>query len=239
MNVLWKHGYSVMAFDMRNHGLSDNNKENVMTWGAEEHREYIDSLDWLIKYKNVDPNRVGIIGSSMSGGVASVAMGMEPRFRAAWVDSPACDVMGIVKDQISKFGGGVLAGMVIDLAPRMWSYYRYLVNQKTHVDDFVPYEKIKKLRSYQHYFIVSSDADTTVPLHIAKTCDTSARESDGAKNFGSWYPDLNGDFKTSTPNPDKKYLGGSSHVVMELYYPELYKERMLGFFNRTICDGLC
>ncbi len=237
MNMLHRAGYNVMAIELRNHGGSDNNAEKLYFWGTEEYKDYLTAIKFLEDKKSATKSRIGIMGSSFSGGVSAVVMGMEPTIKAAWVDSPACDPKAILVFSANNIAGGVLKGIV---PPTVEGVFKsYTSKSKSPVEELIGVEQVKKLREDQHMYFVGGSADQVVPFSVTEACYNNAMGSPGGVkgNVEKWFPDIETQFNLKTKSG--KYQYTNSHVVDELYLPEDYEKRMLGFFNRTICAGKC
>jgi dipeptidyl aminopeptidase/acylaminoacyl peptidase len=83
--MLHRAGYSVLLFDLRNHGASelDNGR---WAGGAKEYRDVLGAWDWLIA-EGYAPERIGVFGASLGAATADIATGEEGRIAATWSDS--------------------------------------------------------------------------------------------------------------------------------------------------------
>ena len=78
--VLTSLGYVVLRFDMRGCGESEGERGNLIC--LEQVEDTSSALTFLAKHPAVDPNRIGVIGSSFGGAVAAYAGGVDPRVAA-------------------------------------------------------------------------------------------------------------------------------------------------------------
>ena len=78
--VLTSLGYVVLRFDMRGCGESEGERGNLIC--LEQVEDTSSALTFLTKHPAVDPNRIGVIGSSFGGAVAAYAGGVDPRVAA-------------------------------------------------------------------------------------------------------------------------------------------------------------
>jgi len=84
--MLIRHGYGVLAFDSRGHGESDG--ATVATgWGARE--DFVAAARYLADRPDVDPARIGILGSSMGAELAIEAAAHANGFAAVVADGPS------------------------------------------------------------------------------------------------------------------------------------------------------
>ncbi len=79
--VLNKYGYVTLRFDMRGCGKSEGEFGRVIC--LEQVEDTGNALDFLAKHPSVDPDRIGVIGSSFGGAVGVYAGGTNPRVAAS------------------------------------------------------------------------------------------------------------------------------------------------------------
>jgi alpha/beta superfamily hydrolase len=78
--VLNEFGYVTLRFDMRGCGRSGGEFGRVIC--LEQVEDLGNALDFLARHRAVDPDRIGVIGSSFGGAVAVYAAGTNPRITA-------------------------------------------------------------------------------------------------------------------------------------------------------------
>ena len=78
--VLSEFGYVTLRFDMRGCGKSEGEFGRVIC--LEQVEDLGNALDFLARHPAVDPDRIGVIGSSFGGAVAVYAGGINPRIAA-------------------------------------------------------------------------------------------------------------------------------------------------------------
>src|SRR6202012_4235184 len=78
--VLNEFGYVTLRFDMRGCGKSEGEFGRVIC--LEQVEDLGNALNFLAQHPAVDPNRIGVIGSSLGGAVAVYAGGVNPRVAA-------------------------------------------------------------------------------------------------------------------------------------------------------------
>jgi fermentation-respiration switch protein FrsA (DUF1100 family) len=87
--MLARHGYGVLAFDWRAHGMSDG---DLCTFGYHEIRDVAGALAWLQEQPEVDAERIGILGQSMGAVAAIGAAARMPGLKAVVAESPYPDL---------------------------------------------------------------------------------------------------------------------------------------------------
>jgi dipeptidyl aminopeptidase/acylaminoacyl peptidase len=73
-------GYVTLGFDMRGCGASEGERGNLIC--LEQVEDTKSALSFLAKHPSVDPDRIGLIGSSFGGAVAVYTGGVDPRVAA-------------------------------------------------------------------------------------------------------------------------------------------------------------
>jgi len=85
--VFCEAGITVLAYDHRNLGRSDGEpRQEINIWA--QARDYRRAIDWLAQRPEVDPSRIGIWGSSFSGGEVIVVGACDRRVRAVVANVP-------------------------------------------------------------------------------------------------------------------------------------------------------
>lgn len=95
-----KTGFTVLVFDFRFLGASTGEPRGQVN-PYEQHEDFRNAISWASRQPEIDPERIGIWGSSYSGGHALFLAAFDRRIKAAVAQVPA----------ISGWRGAVLAGM--------------------------------------------------------------------------------------------------------------------------------
>lgn len=90
--MLARYGYGVLLFDFRGHGRSEG---DFVTLGHDEVRDTEAALAYLLEQPDIDPARIGIIGTSMGGATAILAAADNPELAAVVVEGVFSDVRDI------------------------------------------------------------------------------------------------------------------------------------------------
>lgn len=86
-------GLAVLVYDHRNFGASDGEpRQRINPWA--QARDYRRALDWLAERPEVDPERLGLWGSSYSGGEAMVVGACDRRVKAVVANVPLAGLPG-------------------------------------------------------------------------------------------------------------------------------------------------
>ncbi len=90
-------GLAVLAYDHRNFGASDGEpRQEINPWA--QARDYRHALSWLAAQDGVDPDRIGIWGSSFSGGEVLAVGACDERARAVVANVPFAGLPGVGYD---------------------------------------------------------------------------------------------------------------------------------------------
>jgi dipeptidyl aminopeptidase/acylaminoacyl peptidase len=101
-----RHGFAVLAFDMRGMGASD---PAPISFGEYEQRDVLGAVDFLeqgmLPYPELDrPRVIGGWGVSMGGATLLLAAAREPRIAAVVSDSAYADILPILQREVPKQG---------------------------------------------------------------------------------------------------------------------------------------
>ncbi|MEI7742446.1 MAG: alpha/beta fold hydrolase [Chloroflexota bacterium] len=88
--MLAKHGYGVLAIDLRNFGESSRDNGH-WAGGIDEWPDVLGAWDW-VRAQGYAADRVGIFGESMGAAASAIAMAHEPGVAAAFLDSSFADI---------------------------------------------------------------------------------------------------------------------------------------------------
>jgi len=118
-------GFIVMVFDFRFLGESDGEpRGNVIP--AEQHEDFRNAVTWISLRKEIDPEKIGIWGSSYSGGHVLHLSAFDRRIKAAVSQVPAVSGWrSILKRQGRR---AVHAALIMALSDRSVRYRTHEVN---------------------------------------------------------------------------------------------------------------
>lgn len=72
---LYDKGYSVLMYDFRNHGNSSQGTTPWVTWGPEERKDVIASVDFVSKHKDYKDAEIGLLSICMGASSSTYAFG--------------------------------------------------------------------------------------------------------------------------------------------------------------------
>ena len=108
----------VLAFDHRHLGASDG-AERGRVVAQEQHDDTRSALDWIVRQPGVDPERIGLWGSSYSGGHAVFIGAFDPRVKVIVAQVPALDVTDVLMTLAGREAFlGLLSALADDHARR-------------------------------------------------------------------------------------------------------------------------
>ena len=100
--VLRRAGFNVLMFDGRAHGDSEG---RYVTYGFYERRDVESAIEWLVKERGIDRNRVGLMGESMGAAIALQVVAHNPWIRAVWADSPFASLRRVTEEFLRRVTG--------------------------------------------------------------------------------------------------------------------------------------
>ena len=149
-------GFSCLAPSVRDFGLSGpSTHPNVVTWGyvpwpvnsldspgaQDYHLDLLGAWDYAVADPDdllggtLEEDQVGIMGFSKGGYGAAIAMGLEPRISAAWIDSaPLHGLRGVVHDYAKQYVGDFIGGLLAE--PILWAAHWWSGNTVGTFDAF-------------------------------------------------------------------------------------------------------
>ena len=83
LQLLARHGYGVLAFDLPGHGSSGG---DLVTWGDREQASLLAAIGFVSARPGVDPQRLGALGFSMGGTTVVEVAAADPRLKAIAVN---------------------------------------------------------------------------------------------------------------------------------------------------------
>jgi len=106
-------GITVLAYDHRNLGSSDGEpRQEINIWA--QARDYRHAIDWLAQRAEVDPRRIGIWGSSFSGGEVLVVAACDRRVAAVIANVPFASLPGGGQGQDSGDAFAAIRAALLD-----------------------------------------------------------------------------------------------------------------------------
>lgn len=202
--MLYKAGFNVLLFDLRNHGFSD--KDNGRT--SVGNKEYLDALgawDFLVAQKKISPNRIGLFGVSLGAGTSLITFAEEPKIAALFVDSPYSNLPQIMKEELRR-----------EHYPQFLAYGAIIMARLTTGDNLLKHNPSDAIRRHLNrpIFIVHGTADERINIH--HTRDLAALAKQTVANVTVWLA------------PDAK------HAQAVLKYPQEYGRRLVNFFRQKL-----
>jgi pimeloyl-ACP methyl ester carboxylesterase len=98
---LYRHGYALLAIDLRGHGESSNGR---LSFGINEHRDVLGAVDWL-RAQGYRSGSIGLLGVSMGGAASIMAAAREPAIGAVVSDCAYADVAPIARAKFTEATG--------------------------------------------------------------------------------------------------------------------------------------
>ena len=162
-------GMAGLRFDFRGSGDSGGDFSRMTIAG--ELRDAKAAVHFARQLRAVDPARIGVVGMSMGGLVASLLLGRDPRIRAAVLWCPVAHPDGLLKTRMTPESRRALARHgVVD-------YGGYAVG-RAFIEDLPrqrPLEAIARTRA--PVLLIQGDNDDTVPVGSSRDYEQALRKA--------------------------------------------------------------
>jgi fermentation-respiration switch protein FrsA (DUF1100 family) len=206
---LARHGFAVLAFDMRGTGES---LPAPLSLGYFEQRDVLGAVDFLrsgpVPYPTLNRTRIiGGWGVSMGAATLLMAAAQEPAIRAIVSDCAYADIIPILEREVPK--GGHLPAL---FTPGTLIAARVLYGVDFYADrpiDFVPSIAPRPI------FFIHGASDTYIPPTNMNTLATAARTGSNA-NVQTWL------------------VPGAEHAKSFKVEGAVYVDRIVAFYNATL-----
>ncbi|MEL6820541.1 MAG: alpha/beta hydrolase [Calditrichota bacterium] len=74
-------GYSVLMYDLRNHGNSGEGSTPWVTWGQDERKDVLAAVDFIASHPKYSGASIGLLSICMGGASTTFAYGLEPEMK--------------------------------------------------------------------------------------------------------------------------------------------------------------
>lgn len=101
LEILVRHGYGVLAFDLPGHGESGG---DLVTWGDREQASLTAALGFVSQRPNVDPQRIGALGFSMGGTTVVEVAAVDQRLKAIAVSGTYTTLTDELNFEAARWG---------------------------------------------------------------------------------------------------------------------------------------
>ena len=151
-DMLVRHGYGVIMVDLRAHGNSDG---DLITFGKKEVLDVEAAYEYLLTRPEVDPDRIGALGSSMGASIVLLHTAQNPEIKAVVADSAFSSMRDTVETSIAFFTGlppFPFAPMIVFFAERKTGFS---------IDDVAAVDHIGAI-SPRPVFLMQGGTDTVI-----------------------------------------------------------------------------
>jgi len=149
-------GIAALTFDFRGSGESDGRFEDMTIPG--ELKDALKALDFLKKASGIDPARLGVLGYSLGGCIAALALGERTDIRAAVLWAPAIYIKELVEKKLLD------NGLSFDTVPPQGLPVGNLVNGREFFDTVRNIDAVAACRkSSAHLLVLQGQDDDVVP----------------------------------------------------------------------------
>lgn len=101
-DMLFRHGYGVLLFDMRSHGESEG---EVLRFGVDEMQDFEAAYQYLLTRPEVDRDRIGLMGNSNGAAMSILYAAQNPAIKALVAQSAYASLQDEIATGVEYFGG--------------------------------------------------------------------------------------------------------------------------------------
>lgn len=164
--MLHPHGFHLLAFDARHHGLSDADSHASMLKFSQDIRA---AIDYAAARSEVDTGRIAVLGLSIGGSAAIHAAAHDHRIRAVVTAGSFADP----RDAMVTFGRA--QWLVAPALPLAFRFMEWRIGAR--MAEIAPEAVIG--RAAARFLLVHGDADTVVPVaHAHRLAATAGARSE-------------------------------------------------------------
>jgi fermentation-respiration switch protein FrsA (DUF1100 family) len=200
-------GYNVLLSSFRAHGESDG---DMISFGYHETKDIAAWYDYLLSRDDVDPDRIGIFGESMGGGVAILSAAENEGLKAVATASAFALTSETIETFIAHEQPGVptwavpiLANAIVFWAEQEWDFPAESVDTQPVVGQISP----------RPILIMHGGADDKVG------------PGDGQKLYDA-----------AVEPKELWFVEEAGHVNFEEFVPKEYEQRLIAFFDKYLLD---
>jgi len=206
-SVFHAEGYNVLLSAFRAHGLSEG---DMLSFGYHETKDLEAWYQYLLTRDDVDPERIGIFGESMGGGVAIMYAAQNPKLKAVATASAFAISQETIETFIQyeqpdlpRWLVPILARGIVFWAEREWGIDIEVLETQSVVAEISP----------RPILIMHGESDDKVgPSAGQMLCDAAAEPKE------CWI------------------VKEVKHVDFEKHVPEEYKQRLVTFFGKNLLE---
>jgi len=222
-------GFACILPNLRDHGTSDASDHSSVGWGYDYHLDTLAAWDYAVNDPDnklggaMGKEKVGLLGFSMGGFLASTAFGFEPDVPAAWVDSGVFNPGEVLASNMAEAGVG-FASMPA------WFFAKTAagVDLTLHTPAKTLPQSQGKEKKKRPIAITHGMQDTTVP----------PSQSEGLYKLVKSLPDLYDVREYYKPSYDckGKWQGkatSSKHCTMHIWRSDVYRQKLCSFWTHS------
>ncbi len=196
-------GFNALVFDGRGHGHSEG---YYVTYGFNERRDVESVIDWLVAQKQIDKDRIGLVGESMGAAIAIQVAAHNEWIRCVWADSPFASLRRISHEFIQS--ATRLPNVVLN--PLMWTA-RHMANYRGNfeIQAIEPVALAGKIKC--PVYLIHGTSDQLIAV-------THSREI----------------YDALTAQKELWVVEGVRHAKAARHAKREYRERLIRFFNDNL-----
>lgn len=153
--VFHEAGYPVLAFDCREHGISDGRDLGV-SFGVREHEDVIAAVAFARAHGGLE--RVAVVGTSQGGASVILAAAADPSIDAVVAENPFTDIPSLIRDGARNFDDrSVDAAWIVALAADLTAWRLGATRERA------PIERIDRIAP-RPLLLMHGTSDSLIPV---------------------------------------------------------------------------
>ena len=202
-DMLARHGYGVLLFDSRAHGDSEG---EMIRFGAVEMYDFEAAYQYLLTLPDVNPNKIGLIGSSNGGAMSILYAAQNPGISAVVVDSAYASL----QDEIAV---GISVYTILPAFP-FTPFVQFFAEREAgfHAWDISPVAVISKI-SPRPILIIQGGKDDNIPVGSGQQL-----------------------FDAAKIPKELWFIPSARHTTADADFPLEYEARIIAFFDRYLLN---
>eukprot|EP00928_Gymnodinium_smaydae_P064486 TRINITY_DN47800_c0_g1_i1.p1 TRINITY_DN47800_c0_g1~~TRINITY_DN47800_c0_g1_i1.p1 ORF type:complete len:490 (-),score=36.40 TRINITY_DN47800_c0_g1_i1:71-1468(-) len=223
-------GFGVLVPNLRNHGTSGRTANaGAITWGWEYQYDLLGAWDYAVLDPDglldgsLSPDQVGIQGYSMGGFIGPVAFGLETRIPGAWFDSGVADLYDMYGEILQYYLRFAFLESIVQVFQLPgWYFTKWTAG--VDIEYLTPTKALgSSCASRSRPVAVSaSQFDVLVPYEQSRKLVNLL----DAVGSGACYDVTQVYFPKASCN-------ANAHVISEMTYAPIYKEKLCTFWNHV------
>jgi len=215
-------GFAVLLPNLRDHGNSGSSEHRTVGWGWDYHLDVLGAWDYAVNDPQgmlgakMPESSVGIMGFGLGAFAASIALGLESRIPAVWLDSAIFRPREVLRSHISRIVGP-FAPAFTGVAWKIGSIIAGV--NITHLTPESVFSHELPAPNERDVFISHNRQDSNIPANQAD-------------EFANMFARLTTNIKiVEIYSPHARGCGGDGHSILPIWRPDKFRLKLCEFWS--------